>query len=194
MKNWEPLLTEVIKVVPSLLWVLLVATLIWTFRRQLKTLMGQVELRLLRGEPVKLWLLELERISQDAIEAMAQSANVAISRDKGRQNEIRSIYERSNYVMLVDVSRPIPPERGRALWEVFLFVTAHYHGDRLDEVARVEYALDTGWGDRVFTCSDARRSFALRFATFGPVLCTARVVFKDESKAAALLQRYVHLD
>jgi len=70
---------------------------------------------------------------------------------------------------------------------VFYFIP---HWGDLAVVQRLEYALDTGWGDAIFISEDRSTGFAVKIGSYGSVLCTARIFFWT---AAKLLWPDMHL-
>lgn len=176
-----------IAVVPTLAWLVLIAALAVLLHRPLRALVRAVEVRLGRGEPIKLWALELKRIPRGAPH-VREVGGVSLLRDEKRQEEIHTLYEASKFILLVDTSYPAPDNAEER--DVVLFVQGHWTD--LCQVQSVEYALDSGWEDAVFVSSDRTRSFAIKVSPTGSVLCTARVRFVDGSDA--LVSRYIYIE
>jgi hypothetical protein len=187
-KTGLDVLIALIQSLPSIIWALLVFGLAAAFWRPLQQLVFIILRRAKQGEPVKLWVVELERVATPDQVSPSPSGRVQVRQDGNRQPEINKIYSDSRYVMLVEQSFGRETAK-RTEWDVVLYLYPHYTD--LEHVTRVEYFFDTGWGQTVFETADRKRSFAIKITSWGSVLCTAHVHFDDGY--VAKLSRYLLL-
>ncbi|MCK1538675.1 MULTISPECIES: pYEATS domain-containing protein [unclassified Bradyrhizobium] len=167
-----------IQIIPGLLWPLLFFLFAFLLRDVFRPFVQALKIRLERGEALKFWLIELQKIALASGAQLPASGKFQVISIPDRQKEIEAEKQRIRNLMLVDVSfRDENSRSKKPEWSIVFFLAPHY-GD-LSVVDRVEYALDTGWGSSVFVSTDRTRGFAVKVGSYGSVLCSACIYFQD---------------
>jgi hypothetical protein len=183
----DAIVVELIKLLPTLMWIGLIVWAIYHFRDVLHALALAIKSRVVAGGGIKLWMLELERIEPSRIQPREiQAGHVRIFQED-RETLIDSTYAHSQYAMLVHAA--YKTERQNE-YEVILYLLGHWNN--LDQVSYVEYYLGTEWGHNVFRSSDRTKNFAVRILSFGSALSIAKIYFTDGT--SSVMARYFNTD
>jgi hypothetical protein len=179
-------------VVPSVLWIVLAAVVLWCYRKEISNVLREVAFRLRSGAAVKFASVELGSIFvAPGPEVSQRDKDSGVRTDSGRvrEQERRAYRERARDVMLVH--RLYRSREERQLYDLVIYVVPHKEAS-LAGVSRVEYFLGRYWGNKVFPSIDRSRGFAIATAAYGPLLCTAEVFFNDGT--SAMLHRYIDFE
>lgn len=175
--------------IPSTLWVLLVAIVLYCLRSSLLELIEQLIARVRAGASLKFGSVEVGeiRIAQNFVpspaisssvpESAVQSGGVALeplAEDLARAREF--YYFQSRRIMLVH--RLFRSAKPGQVYDVLIYLVPH-SGGSLIEVVSVDYFLGRYWGNLVFNSLDRSRGFQIMTAAYGSFLCGARVRFND---------------
>jgi hypothetical protein len=170
--------------------VFIVLTLLVLYGANIRRLLTALEDRLRAGGQIKIGALELEAVHVPQSGPIDKDKRVTASQDDGsRESEREAYYKAARGVMLVHQlykSR----EKGQ-LYDALIYLIPHKTAT-LAGVVRVEYFFGGFWNNQVFTSDDRAKGFPVAVSAYGPVLCTARVVFNDGS--AVTLYRYIDFE
>lgn len=177
--------------VPSILWVLLAATIIYWLRSPLLELIEHLIDRVRAGAALKFGSVEVGaiRTAQDVVPAPAVTSSVpesgfpagvgsgllpSIAIDLASIRE--QYYVQSRRIMLVHrLYRSTKPNQ---VYDILIYLVPHPDGS-LIEVVSVEYFFGRYWGNHVLTSTDRSRGFPILTAAYGSFLCQARLHFND---------------
>jgi hypothetical protein len=143
-----------------------------------------------------LWLwrglrLEIRRKPRTTPPSTAKSKETGASyKELNRTRQER--YKQNNGLFLIHTWQPSAKEGQVA--DVVLRLWQHGPGPLASkEIDAVEYILGPKFTDHSRVCTDPRDGFAIEESMFKPMLCLAKVYFKDESPPI-LLERYTNFD
>lgn len=162
---------------PSMLPWLVLGLFVVLFFNQLKSLLAGFAWRMKVGAPVKIGNLELgsvPAVNSNEITPKETKYRVFFDDDGKRGPERASYYESCRNVMLVH--KIFKSSEEGQLFDIQIYLVPHFEGS-LAGIARVEYFLGRMWGNKVFPSSNRFNGFAICTAAYGPMLCTAKVIF-----------------
>jgi hypothetical protein len=180
--------------VPSIVWVLLIAVVVWWLRSEIKALFLALVSRVKSGGPLKVGFVEIGPAS-GVVAKPGDFSNedtrvgVYVDKDSTRAAERDGLYQAARDVMLVH--RLQRSSSDRQLYDILIYVIPHKSAS-LAGVTKVEYFFGHHWGNKIYPSSDRSRGFPVVTSAYGPFLCTARVYFNDG--AAVTLSRYVDFE
>lgn len=180
--------------VPSIVWVFLIAGVIWWLRFELKSLLSALISRVKSGGPFKVGFVEIGPSSGMVAKPGDFSSEdtrvgVYVDKDGTRVAERDALYQSARDVMLVH--RLQRSSQDRQLYDILIYVIPH-KGASLAGVSKVEYFFGHYWGNKIFPSNDRSRGFPIVTSAYGPFLCTARVHFNDGS--IVTLSRYLDFE
>ncbi len=180
--------------VPSLLWVALLASVVWWLRVELKDALTALISRLNAGVPLKLGGFEIGAASglvaaPGNFSSEDSRVGVYVDSDGNRAKERHGLYEVARGAMLVHRLQRSSTEG--QLYSILIYVIPH-KGASLAGVSKVEYFFGSHWGNKIYPSSDRSRGFPIVTSAYGPFLCTAQVTFNDGEKAT--LARYIDFE
>jgi len=97
-KTWPVALIET---VPGLLWPAIIIGLALYFHDTIRAAVQAIRIRLERGEPIKIWLLELQRLASPTEDRPREAGKIRTGEDASRQTEIEGIKQTTHNLMLV---------------------------------------------------------------------------------------------
>ena len=149
---------------PSLLWVALVAWVLYHFRTETKATFAAIVARLRSGSALKIAGFELE--AEAAVHARPgatkdfskEDTRVGVREDKDEAmaKDRDGLYQRSRGVMLVH--RIQRSKDDGQLYDILFYVIPHKDSS-LAGVSKVEYFFGHYWGNKIFPSSDRGRGF-----------------------------------
>lgn len=163
----------------SLLPWLIVAALIFWCRGELKSFFASLAWRMKVGASVKFGSVEigsLPAIRTSDVTPQEKEIGVFVDPDHSRQAERDAIYKSCRGVMLVH--KIFKSAEDGQLFDIHIFVIPHKEGS-LNGVREVQYFLGHYWGNKVFPSSNRYNGFAISTSAYGPMLCTAKIIFTD---------------
>jgi hypothetical protein len=176
---------------PTILWVLFAASLLWIFRARVEDLCASLIWRIRSGTPFKLGTLELGAISVSARgDILGGQGRIQSSKDTGRREQDRNRHYIPNRGIFL-VHRLVTSRRAGQLYDVEIYAIPH-KDSTLACVARVEYFFGSYWGNNIFTTQDRARGFSISTTAYGPFVATAEIVFTDGT--SAMVWRYVDFE
>ncbi len=180
--------------VPSIVWVLLIAGLIWWLRTELKALLSALVNRVKSGGPLKVGPFEIGPASglvaaPGDFSQEDSRVGVHVDTDGVRSRERDALYQAARSVMLVH--RLQRSSQDRQLYDILIYVIPH-KSTSLAGVTMVEYFFGHYWGNKIYPSTDRSRGFPVVTSAFGPFLCTARVSFNDGTTVT--LSRYIDFE
>ncbi|HYP24061.1 MAG TPA: pYEATS domain-containing protein [Actinomycetota bacterium] len=192
-------MADIVPLLQTLSWVLLIAGLVWVFRDRLNPLFDAVAERLRYsrlkgpggfevGEDLRT-LPAVEpggRVAETS--TFSETATVTATDDLVGQR--KALYKDSRRVFLAHVLEPTKITGQK--FEIFIYLVRHRGGD-LEDVARAEFYLGKHWGDKVFEVEQSSgEPLGFRTAAYGPFLCVCRVTFSDGG--TTLISRYIDFE
>jgi len=180
--------------VPSIVWVLLIAAIVWWLRSEIKALFSALVSRVKSGGPFKIGLVEIGPASGMVAKPGDFSnedtrVGVYVDKEGTRAAERDALYQTARDVMLVH--RLQRSSQDRQLYDILIYVIPHKSAS-LAGITKVEYFFGHYWGNKIYPSSDRSRGFPIVTSAYGPFLCTARVHFNDG--AAVTLSRYIDFE
>jgi hypothetical protein len=177
----------------SAFWPILVASLLYAFRSEIRTMFLAVSTRMKMGGALKIGNFELgaptDAPNVSKITSEHPIPNYAVSDDNGeRATDRTDHYKLTRGVMLVH--RLTRSQREDQVFDILLYVIPHK--TVLSGVAKVEYFFGNYWGNRVYSVTDRSRGFPVVVSAYGPMLCTAKVHFTDGE--TVMLYRYIDFE
>lgn len=179
---------------PSIVWVLLIAAIVWWLRSEIKALFSALVSRVKSGGHFKVGFVEIGP-SSGMVAKPGDFSNedtrvgVYVDKEGARAEERDALYQTARDVMLVH--RLQRSSQDGQLYDILIYVIPH-KGASLAGVTKVEYFFGHYWGNKIYPSSDRGRGFPIVTSAYGPFLCTARVYFNDG--AAVTLSRYVDFE
>lgn len=192
MEDYVPLLQ-------TLAWVVLVAGVLFAFRRELRDFAASIRSRLDAGSPVEFGIGQLASVKlgelrqfprvepaepgRQLLDATAEAAIEQWSRIRdGIKNESRNVY-------LAHIIKPsaIPGQR----YDVYVFLVGAKDAD-LSQVEGAQFFLGRHWGNRIFDVPNRDGSIGLSTSAYGPFLCVCRIRFQDGHEA--MVSRYLDFE
>ncbi len=174
--------------VPSILWFFFAITIAYCYRSELRNLLVVLDWRLRSGGNVKFGSIEIGAIRAEP-GAPVDTAHGQRLDDGERDQERSEYYASSRGIMLVH--RIFRSNAADQLYDTLIYCVPH-GGATLATVKCVEFYLGHMWGNRIFTSGDRSRGFPVLTSAYGPFLCTARLIFNDNT--VVVLHRYVDFE
>ena len=179
--------------VPSMIWAVAIALLVYWFKAEFKQLFSALVARLKSGSSIKLAGLEIGAASGLVATHGGFSNNdsqVGVYKDNGSREAHRNkLYGECRGVMLVH--RLQHSTSDGQLYDVLIYLIPH-KTTSFAGVSSVEYFFGSFWGDKVFPSQDRSRGFPIVTSAYGPFLCTAKVNFNDGTDV--MLSRYIDFE
>lgn len=186
------IIQSVIPILPSLLWFLLIAVILLSFRTAIRDLISVLIWRVKTGASIRIASFELGAtyISPDP------SIAAATPLIEVRKDEQRIRYqERGKYYLpnrdLFLVHRIAPSSKPGQLYDILIYLIPHKEAT-LACVQKVDYYFGPHWGDRIFTSTNRATGFAISTSAFGPFVCTAELHFTDGQ--TTIIWRYIDFE
>lgn len=177
---------------PSLLWFGLALTLVVFLRKELRLIFSEFAWRLRCGAALKISSVELGSIEvRPGVEVSQHEKEIGVHPDANRvrERERTGYREKTRDVMLVH--RLYKSREDGQLYDLVIYVVPHKEAS-LAGVSQVEYFLGWYWGNKIFPSVDRSRGFPIATAAYGPMLCTAKVFFNDDTTVT--LHRYIDFE
>ena len=167
------------QVVPSLLWVLLAATGLWYFRKEITLLMKVLVGRLQSGAAIKIWFLELSAIRvtiDESRRVLGESVTSFVAAEREPLRQKRYADCRSIFI----AHRLFPSAEPNQTYDIWIHAVAHKSD--IHDIERIEYYLGGAWSHNVFVSKDQGKRFGIFISAYGSgFLCLAKIHFKDGS-------------
>lgn len=193
--------------IPSILWVLLAAIVLYRLRSLIVELIVQLIARIRGGSALKIFNFEVGavRVEQNKAaaaplvgswsggsESVAPNPAITTPVDPVALNfavERETYYRNSRRIMLVHTL--FRSKRPKQLYDVLIYLVPHPDGS-LIEVTGVKYFFGRYWANQVFESLDRSRGYSVVTSAYGSFLCQARVSFNDGSSYD--LYRYIDFE
>lgn len=172
----------------TLAWVILIAGLVFAFRKHLYDLAEAIRKRVERGSALKAGPFELggDLQKMDDIGAKTNSAPIA---ETSWEEERNAMYQDSRGLFLSHVLSPSDdPEQE---FDIFVFLVRHKQKGFAD-LEYAEFFLGQHWGNKVFREQAVDDTLGIRVSAYGPFLCVCKLTFHDGHKAT--ITRYVDFE
>ena len=183
----------------TLLWVGLIVGGGTLFRKQIHSLVDAVRVRIQTGSSIKAGPIELgedlrnlEKIPAASAKpsVLAESGAVAVDRTAEAWSKARdALYASTRGVFLAHVIEP-SSKQGQD-FDIFIFLVRHKSTDFAD-VQFAEFFLGSYWENRIFREEAKNGLIGISTSAYGPMLCTARVHFRDGKVVE--LHRYIDFE
>ena len=181
----------------TVLWVGLIVGAGLLFRGQIRSLVDAVRVRVQTGSSIKAGPIELgedlrnlERVPAASDTPSPSSKGEAADRTAEAWSKERdALYASTRGVFLAHVIEP-STKKGQE-FDIFIYLVRHKSTDFAD-VQFAEFFLGSNWGNRVFREEAKRGLIGISTSAYGPMLCTARVHFRDGK--VVNLHRYIDFE
>jgi len=186
------IIQEIIPVLPSLLWFLLVVILLLSFRGTIRDGISVLMWRLKSGAEIKIASFELGKTYVSPDPSITTDAHLIEVRE---DQERRRYQQRGQYYLpnrdLFLVHRLVPSSKPGQLYDILIYLIPHKEAT-LACVKKVDYYFGPHWGERIFTSTDRAKGFAISTSAFGPFVCTAELYFTDGQRT--IIWRYIDFE
>jgi hypothetical protein len=181
---------NILTILPSLQWFLLILFLVIAFRNELHGLLENISWRVKLGAPIKIAYFELgaSYISPTG-DSKSGFLDARVSPDDKRYEERKNYYEPNRGIFLVH--KLAPSKHPKQLYDIILYLIPHKDAT-LASVQKVEYYFGKHWDNRIFTSIDRASGFKVSTSAYGPFVCTAMIYFTDGKDA--IIWRYVDFE
>lgn len=183
----DELIAAILNLSRTALWVILIGTVVYVFRKALRELLQNLSWRLNAGASIKIWQVELGQVLVTAgggpgggkPPGLYGVADGTDSMLQHRRDEINETCRRVFLVHRVDVSKT-PGQ----LYDALIYIIPAPNS-ALTAVQRVEYFFGRSWKSKIFTSIDRAKGFPVAASAYGPFLCLAKIVFTDGTEVVA---------
>jgi hypothetical protein len=181
--------TQIAHALSPFAWPVLVLIGALYFHSDIRRLTTLLLARIREGSALKIGPVELSNLSVVKAQlATSETYRLTAADDGGKgAREKDKIYKNCRYVF-VAYQLYRSREDGQ-LFDILLYLIGHERAPLID-VKEVRYYLGTFWNNRVYTSTSIGDSFGIVVSAYGPTLCYAEIVFKDEYVA----RQYRYLD
>jgi hypothetical protein len=187
---------EAWQVLPSVLWFVLAAVVLFAFRAELRATLKALASRVRSGAALKIAGFEIE--AESAVHAKGGNSDfsnddtrIGVRKDTdGSMAKLRDgAYASARGVMLVHKIQRT--KQAGQQYDVLFYVIPH-RGASLASVSKVEYFFGHYWGNKIFPSFDRGRGFPIVTCAYGTFLCIARICFNDGTDT--VVQRYADFE
>jgi hypothetical protein len=193
MTSWIPLFQ-------TLVWPILMVSLIIYFRSACSTILRAIAGRIESGASVKAGPggFELGAVSKEMEKLPSAPQSAAIVEAPAPtdwRHERTEEYKRVDGYMLVHVYRPSVTQSQKH--DIFLFLVRHRKRTdgppqrEFDEIAGAEFFFGESWGNEVFPVKNEGGVIGIQTRAWGTFLACCRLKFKDDQRQPVVLFRYV---
>ena len=172
----------------TLAWILLIAVVIFLFRKQISAVIEAVKSRVEAGSGVEAGPFKLSPDPTRMGDAATEQAS-APSAGGSWEQERDGMYKQQRSVFLVHILAPSrSPDQE---FDIFIFLVRHKQTG-FPDVKHAEFFLGAHWDNKVFREKPNDGVIGLRVAAYGPMLCLCKVTFTDGHQAT--LSRYIDFE
>ena len=198
--------------VPTLLWVCLIAGVLYWLREEISELFEHLLTRVRSGVAISIKGIEIGAITTEQLHNIQPIDSSSSGSREGEQEEeeeapeapedrypsnearelgrAREAYRRSvRRIMLVH--RLFRSTKPGQVYDVLIYLIPHKQGT-LVEVSGVEYFFGRYWKNEVFRSDDRSRGYPVLTSAYGTFLCCARITFNDGRRQ--VLFRYIDFE
>ena len=197
MLSWLEALAPFVPLLQTLTWVTLIGVGLVFFRKQCKTILDAIRLRIERGSSIKAGPIELgedlrdlEYVKPAPDQSIAQNILSTTTNELvDWPNERNALYKNSRGVFLAHVLEP--SSAAGQQYDIFIFLVRH-KSEEFGDIENAEFFFGHYWGNQVFREEPKDGLIGISTSAYGPFLCTCRITFRDGH--VALIHRYIDFE
>lgn len=173
-------LKEYVPLFQTLLWILLIVTLIIIFRKRIIKFYEIFTYRIECGSSFKIPGFEVGKILKENLEYMPQNAKLVSisthSEEDKREIERTNIYKNNNGIFLTHVIAP--SNKPNQKFDIFIYLLRH-NINNFDDVEYTEFFFGHMWGNKIYKEYLKNGIIGISTSAYAPFLCTCKVKLKD---------------
>ena len=172
----------------TLLWIILIVSLVLIFRRYIYLILDTTVERIRQGSSFKAGPIEVgEVLSQ--LEYIPQNQKTNGRKDCDREAERVSIYKGTCGIFLTHVISPSKTDG--QVWDVFIYLIRHKSKD-FSDVESASFFFGHMWGNKIYEERERGGIIGIKTSAYAPFLCTCDVTMLDGS--IVKLHRYIDFE